>query len=968
MVEKGHPCWVVSSFFLRIVQCSIAIILLTQSNTLQAQQLDTWFTADRAVNLPPLPGPPNTNLWLFDPLPTAGPVSIWYDFVDYVPQNAIPHPDPLEYSSAFPDGFDYPYPNSVGFFPTYLNPTGSIPGVPTLVLNAMNFNPVVEFDGSGDGQALHFQSASRKEITVFIVFKGEGAGNTAETQRLLFGGDVDVHHMNSFLDQWTTNLSLGISSGNRFSIGRTWRKTLLSDSGEFFQSGNINLLTKPTIGTFQRTIGVDEERLLTHVNGIQDISTVRSHIIADNDLFFFNRLGKHFNSNDPNRNLTGEIAEVLLFDGPIPATAIQVAESYLAVKYGITLSNGPGLGSEVGNTNYNYLAADGIVIWQAEATYKFDIGGIGADRYKDMDGGDNSTSYDDLKLRFNLHQRISKSENPEAIVTMSTNTNFTTDNLDDNRTIIDKSGLESYLHNFLLWGSDRGNINEIFTELPLGITSRIEREWRVQMNHSAGLSPISGVSVRINLNGSDILAHGDCALKLMIDTDEDGDFTTGPITMIDATSVDAFGFAYFDGVNFDHRDVFTVGFGDTVPPTASNPATITVCDSAPDSDISVVIDEDDNCAVDTVTYMGETSDGNTNPETITRTYRITDTSGNFTDVQQQILVFTTPIIDDIPDQTACDSYILPTITGTNLSGNQAYYDLPGGPSGGGNQYVENTAIYSDITLFIYDETGSVPNCFAEESFFIDITNQLEAGVDSSIDFCETGGANTDLFAALGPTADTGGIWTDDDSSGAILLDPTNVDFSSIPSGTYHFTYSFPAIGGCAPDSAVITVNITAQPQAGLDGSLELCVGSGVGTNLEDALNGTPNGGGNWSDNDLSGVDLSDPAKVDFSGLAVGTYHYTYSFPAIGGCSPDSATVTVTINNTPLVDAPADVTACDSYTLPALTNGNYFDAPNGGGNALFAGDAITATTTLYVYSETGTLPNCSAESTFTVTIN
>ncbi|NDV42569.1 hypothetical protein, partial [Flagellimonas sediminis] len=901
--------------------------MLTQSNTLQAQQLDTWFTADRAVNLPPLPGPPNTDLWLFDPLPTAGPVSIWYDFVDYVAQDAIPHPaDPFNYPLAFPSGFDYPYPNSGGAFPKYLNPTGSVPGVPTLNLNAMNFNPVVEFDGnanSGNGQALHFKSDSRKEITVFIVFKAQGAGNTAETQRLLFGGDVDMHHINSFPDQWTTNLSLGVSNGNRFSVGRTW----FGDSGGYFQSGSIDLLAKPTIGTFQRTIGVDEERLLTHVNGIPDISTARGQTIADNDLFFFNRLGKHFNSNDPNRNLTGEIAEVLLFDGPIPATAIQVAESYLAVKYGITLSNGPGLGSEVGNTNYNYLAADGTVIWQAEATYKFDIGGIGADRYKDMDGGDNSTSYDDLKLRFNLHQRISKSENPEAIVTMSTNTNFTTDNLDDNRTIIDKSGLESYLHNFLLWGSDRGNINEILTELPLGITSRIEREWRVQMNQSAGLSPISGVSVRINLNGSDILAHGDCALKLMIDTDEDGDFTTGPITMIDATSVDALGFAYFDGVNFDHRDVFTVGFGDTVPPTASNPATIVVCDSAPDTDISVVIDEDDNCAVDTVTYIGQVSDGNTNPETITRTYRITDTSGNFTDVQQQILIYTTPTIDDIPDQTACDSFKLPIITGTSLSGNQAYYDLPGGPAGGGNQYVPDQVISSDITLYIYDETGSVPNCFAEESFFIDITNQLEAGVDSSIDFCETGGANTDLFAALGPTADTGGIWTDDDSSGAILLDPTNVDFSSITAGTYHFTYSFPPIGGCSADSAIVTVNITSQPQAGLNGSLELCVGSGVGTNLEGALNGTPNGGGIWSDDDLSGVDLSDPAKVDFSGLAAGTYHFTYSFAAIGGCSADSAIVTVTINNTPLADAPADVESCDSYILPALANGNYFDAPN-----------------------------------------
>ena len=33
--------------------------------------------------------------------------------------------------------------------------------------------------------------------------------------------------------------------------------------------------------------------------------------------------------------------------------------------------------------------------------------------------------------------------------------------------------------------------------------------------------------------------------------------------------------------------------------------------------------------------------------------------------------------------------------------------------------------------------------------------------------------------------------------------------------------------------------------------------------------------------------------------------------------------TVTINTTPVADAPADVTACDGYVLPALTVGNYF---------------------------------------------
>lgn len=36
----------------------------------------------------------------------------------------------------------------------------------------------------------------------------------------------------------------------------------------------------------------------------------------------------------------------------------------------------------------------------------------------------------------------------------------------------------------------------------------------------------------------------------------------------------------------------------------------------------------------------------------------------------------------------------------------------------------------------------------------------------------------------------------------------------------------------------------------------------------------------------------------------------------------------------------DVTTCDSYVLPPLTNGNYNTDPNGGGTALNAGDVIS----------------------------
>ncbi|WP_188443089.1 DUF7507 domain-containing protein, partial [Planktosalinus lacus] len=90
-----------------------------------------------------------------------------------------------------------------------------------------------------------------------------------------------------------------------------------------------------------------------------------------------------------------------------------------------------------------------------------------------------------------------------------------------------------------------------------------------------------------------------------------------------------------------------------------------------------------------------------------------------------------------------------------------------------------------------------------------------------------------------------------------------------------------------------------------------------------------------------------------------------------GTSPncsDEISFVVTINDTPVVDDPNDVSVCFSYVLPELINGNYFTGPEGTGTQLNEGFEITSTTTLYVYSETGTTPNCFAENSFVVTIN
>ncbi|MFK7783689.1 MAG: gliding motility-associated C-terminal domain-containing protein [Crocinitomicaceae bacterium] len=89
-----------------------------------------------------------------------------------------------------------------------------------------------------------------------------------------------------------------------------------------------------------------------------------------------------------------------------------------------------------------------------------------------------------------------------------------------------------------------------------------------------------------------------------------------------------------------------------VPPTASNPATINVecIGDVPAPDVTVVIDEaDDFPTIPTVTFESDVSDGLSCPETITRTYRVTDVCGNFIDVQQLIVVMDiTPPIAGTP--------------------------------------------------------------------------------------------------------------------------------------------------------------------------------------------------------------------------------------------------------------------------------------------------------------------------------
>ncbi|MCK0160754.1 PA14 domain-containing protein [Allomuricauda sp. F6463D] len=89
-------------------------------------------------------------------------------------------------------------------------------------------------------------------------------------------------------------------------------------------------------------------------------------------------------------------------------------------------------------------------------------------------------------------------------------------------------------------------------------------------------------------------------------------------------------------------------------PTASTPEPISVyCTSdIPAADITIITDEADNCDPNpTVSFVSDVSDGGSDPEIITRTYRVTDAAGNSLDVEQTITVTPLAISTQPSNQT-----------------------------------------------------------------------------------------------------------------------------------------------------------------------------------------------------------------------------------------------------------------------------------------------------------------------------
>lgn len=391
--------------------------------------------------------------------------------------------------------------------------------------------------------------------------------------------------------------------------------------------------------------------------------------------------------------------------------------------------------------------------------------------------------------------------------------------------------------------------------------------------------------------------------------------------------------------------------------------------------------------------------------------------------QEKPFTITIITLADLPtynDVFACSSYILPA------AGNGAtYYNGPGKTLGA---IATGTSITSSKTIYVYKETGTTPNCFTETSF--DVTIGLANNTDpmTDVDSCAPyalptlafgqycAGANgASPYAAnavisgigqttvyyfipgqsctnnksfkvnvsllpLDPIADVvvcdvftfpvvpgrpnGKYYTTDQPSGQFRTQGETI--YTVGAQTYYFIDK--AVSGpCfVKEEFLLTINatpdISERPPV-----VQRCNQAFV---LDDLTFGEyyKNAGGLSSSNPvlapLTSFTTNDPGQ-DYKEIFV----YAGSSVVGNTCNREYSIKVYFVNTS--VDPIANVTACDTYPLPALPVGDYYTMSGGplvtGNQKIILPKNITTTTTLYAYAENNNRLPCSDEETFTVTI-
>jgi gliding motility-associated-like protein len=354
-----------------------------------------------------------------------------------------------------------------------------------------------------------------------------------------------------------------------------------------------------------------------------------------------------------------------------------------------------------------------------------------------------------------------------------------------------------------------------------------------------------------------------------------------------------------------------------------------------------------NSQTDAIAGVGSIGNIGTIPPgvtTYTFWFRIEDTSNtNCFDVTSVVITINPlPTVDTVADVQECHSYTLPIIT------NGTYYLLPGGPTTPGQvQLNAGDIIDQGGTYFIYvgpDANG----CTNESNFELYFVDEYVPILDNCGQFIVPsppygiGEFYTDLGgpSGTGTLIPVGTIYTNNTQSSIIQ---TIYYYAEVPVGTPCRDERFDINIHPIPlvDDPIDETRCNSYTLPALTNGMYYSEAGGTGTNY--------------------------PVGHIITASETIYVYNTSPYLDVNGnpqVCDDQNPFQVNIIDPNIF---GDVFACETYTLPALTFGGYFDAPNGGGNPINQADPITTSQVVYFYANVTDASNCADFLNYNITI-
>jgi len=382
---------------------------------------------------------------------------------------------------------------------------------PNYESNSINFNPALNFDAANTEEISG--SGGFNSSAYYMVINTDAAYTSASAQESIMEFVVPAGATNQF-----GSLLLGTATGAfadeiiTHAIGGTGTRYRRGTTQAAF--GAIANNTTMMFGVKNNAANNSTE---IFVNGRNQANLIDGSLLTSTNVAY--RIGGNLDANTfTNDNFDGQIAEVISFSARPSDAEHNRIQSYLAIKYGITLSQ---------NTAQNYVNSSGTTVWNAttNSTYNRDIAGIARD--------DGSC----------LQQKQSKSANSGSIVTIGNGGIFSDNSTNPNNFLADNS--------YLVWGRDAGSALQSganTVDVPGNVTERMTRIWRVDESGSVG-----NTSVSFDLTG---LGYSSNASDFQL-------ITSSTSTMASGSTISGGTFngnvITFNNVDFADGDFFTLG-------------------------------------------------------------------------------------------------------------------------------------------------------------------------------------------------------------------------------------------------------------------------------------------------------------------------------------------------------------------------------------------------------------------------